>query len=116
MSGRAVLEVAQWQGSGAATAGRLRSGAARLAELMPEGRRCTVALDGGVESAHGGVRNAPEPGGLGIDDLLAAVRALTREFTLAGIALTEYERGEDAGQEEAALRRIVDGLFGTARG
>ncbi|MBB4715462.1 hypothetical protein [Streptomyces luteogriseus] len=44
------------------------------------------------------------------------MRALTREFTLAGIALTEYERGEDTGQEEAVLRRIVDGLFGTARG
>ncbi|MFI2635486.1 hypothetical protein ACH5A2_34710 [Streptomyces collinus] len=58
MSGRVVLEVAQWQESGAATAGRLRSGAARLAELVPEGRPCTVALDGGVGSARGGVRNA----------------------------------------------------------
>lgn len=278
MSGRVVLEVAQWQGSGAATAGRLRSGAAWLAELMPEGRRCAVALDSGAGNSRGGVRNAdvlerhlravrealaevppddtivtvggdcgvdlapvetalsvfgdrlalvwfdahadlntpesspsgafhgmvlraligdgpeglrpertlpadrvvlagarsldpgerdlverrgirhvgveqlaepgpllaavratgaeavyvhidldvldplvfpavgtPEPGGLGIDDLLGAVRALTAEFTLAGIALTEYERGEDTGQEEAALRRIVDGLFGTAR-
>ncbi|MEU0169878.1 hypothetical protein ABZ214_31285 [Streptomyces iakyrus] len=44
------------------------------------------------------------------------MRALTGEFTLAGIALTEYERGEDPGQEEAVLRRIVDGLFGAARG
>ncbi|MER7899195.1 arginase family protein [Streptomyces sp. NPDC096046] len=35
----------------------------------------------------------PEPGGLGIDDLLGAVRALTGEFTLAGLALTECERG-----------------------
>ncbi|MFF5652723.1 arginase family protein [Streptomyces collinus] len=279
MSGRVVLEVAQWQGSGAATAGRLRSGAARLVELMPEGRPCTVALDGGVGSVRGGVRNAdvlernlravrealaevppgdtvvtvggdcgvdlapvetalsvfgdrlalvwfdahadlntpesspsgafhgmvlraligdgpeglrpvrslsadrvvlagarsldpderdlverrgirhvgveqlaepgpllaavratgaeavyvhidldvldprvfpavgtPEPGGLDVDGLLGAVRALTGEFTLAGIALTEYERGEDTGQEEAILRRIVDGLFGAARG
>ncbi|PTH88757.1 arginase [Streptomyces sp. A244] len=278
MSGRVVLEVAQWQGSGAATAGRLRSGAARLAELMPEGRRCAVALDGGAGNSRGGVRNAdvlerhlravrealaevppgdmivtvggdcgvdlapvetalsafgdrlalvwfdahadlntpesspsgafhgmvlraligdgpeglrpvrsvspdrvvlagarsldpgerdlverrgirhvgveqladpgpllaavratgaeavyvhidldvldprvfpavgtPEPGGLDVDGLLGAVRALTGEFTLAGIALTEYERGEDTGQEEAVLRRIVDGLFGAAR-
>lgn len=58
----------------------------------------------------------PEPGGLGADGLLGAVRALTAEFTLAGIALTEYERREDTGQEEAALRRIVDGLFEAARG
>ena len=278
MSGQVVLEVAQWQGSGAATAGRLRSGAARLAELIPERRRRTVVLDGGVGNSRGGVRNAdvlerhlqavrealaevprgdttvtvggdcavdlapiesaisvfgdrlalvwfdahadlntpesspsgafhgmvlraligdgpeglrpvrslsadrvvlagarsldpgerdlvdrrgirhlgaeelsqpgpllasvratgaeavyvhidfdvldpqifpavgtPEPGGLGVEDLLGAVRALTEEFTLAGIALTEYERTEDTGQEEAVLRRIVAGLFGSVR-
>ncbi|MFF4951265.1 arginase family protein [Streptomyces chattanoogensis] len=57
----------------------------------------------------------PEPGGLGVDDLLAAVQALTEEFTLAGIALTEYERTDDTGQEEAVLQRIVDGLFGSER-
>ncbi|MGI5430800.1 arginase family protein [Streptomyces sp. CA-179760] len=278
MSGQVVLEVAQWQGSGATTAGRLRNGAARLAELIPEVRRRTVATDSGSGNSRGGVRNAdvlerhlramrealaevppgettvtiggdcgvdlapietalsvygdrltlvwfdahadlntpqsspsgafhgmvlrallgdgpeglrpvrslsadrvvlagarsldpgerdfverrgmrhigvehltqpgpllalvratgaeaiyvhidldvldpqifpavgtPEPGGLGVEDLLAAVRALTNEFTLAGIALTEYERTEDTGQEEAVLRRIVDGLFGSAR-
>jgi arginase len=43
------------------------------------------------------------------------VRALTEEFTLASIALTEYKRTEDTDQEEAALRRIVDGLFGSDR-
>ncbi|CAL9390705.1 Arginase [Streptomyces sp. enrichment culture] len=276
MSGRVVLEVAQWQGSGAATAERLRRGAAWLAGLIPAGRRRTVALDEGAGNTRGGVRNAdvlerhlravrealaevppgeptvtvggdcavdlapvetalsafgdrlalvwfdahadlntprsspsgafhgmvlraligdgpeglrpvrslpadrvvlagarsldpgerdlverrgirhlgvgqltrpdpllasvratgaeavyvhidldvldplvfpavgtPEPGGLGVEDLLAAVRALTEEFTLAGIALTEYERTEDTGREEAVLRHIVDGLFGS---
>lgn len=278
MSSPVVLEVAQWQGSGAATADRLRTGAAWLAELIAEGRRRTVALDGDAGNARGGVRNAdvlernlqavrealtevppgeprvtvggdcavdlapveaalsvfgdrlalvwfdahadlntpesspsgafhgmvlraligdgpeglrplrslsadrvvlagaraldpgerdlveqrgirhlsveqltrpgpllssvratgaeavyvhidldvldpqvfpavgtPEPGGLGVEDLLAGVRALTEEFTLAGIALTEYERTEDTGQEEAVLRRVVDGLFGSGR-
>ncbi len=278
MSDRVVLEVAQWQGSAAPTAGRLRGGAAWLAELIPDGRRCTVALDAGVGESRAGVRNAdvlerhlravrealaevppgamtvtvggdcgvdlapveaalsafgdrlavvwfdahgdlntpesspsgafhgmvlralvgdgpeglrpsrslsadrlvlagarsldpgerdlvarrgirylgaeqltrpdpllaavratgaeavyvhidldvldprvfpavgtPEPGGLGVDDLLGAVRALKEEFTLAGLALTEYERTDDTGQEEAVLRRIVDGLFGSAR-
>ncbi|MEU1848667.1 arginase family protein [Streptomyces sp. NPDC019990] len=278
MSGQVVLQVAQWQGSGAVTAGRLRGGAARLAELIPEGRRRTVAIDEGAGNSRDGVRNAdvlerqlravrealtevppgettvtiggdcgvdlapvetalsvfgdrlalvwfdahadlntpasspsgafhgmvlrallgdgpeglrparslsadrvvlagarsldpgerdlverrgirhlgverltrpdpllamvratgaeavyvhidldvldprifpavgtPEPGGLSVEDLVGAVRALTNEFTLAGIALTEYERSEDPGQEEAVLRRIVDGLFGSAR-
>ncbi|MEU0249145.1 arginase family protein [Streptomyces sp. NPDC006235] len=54
----------------------------------------------------------PEPGGLGVEELVGAVRALTEEFTLAGLALTEYERAAAAGQEEAVLRRIVEGLFG----
>ncbi|MEU0189783.1 arginase family protein [Streptomyces afghaniensis] len=58
----------------------------------------------------------PEPNGLGVAELLGAVRALTEEFTLAGLALTEYERTEAADQEEAVLRRIVDGLFGADRG
>jgi arginase len=31
------------------------------------------------------------------------------------MALTEYERTEDADQEETVLRRIVDGLFGSGR-
>ncbi|TBO55880.1 arginase family protein [Streptomyces kasugaensis] len=278
MSGPIVFEVAQWQGSGAATARRLHSGAAWLAELVPASRRRTVALDSGVGGARGGVRNAevlerhlravrealaevppgeptvtiggdcgvdlapveaalaafgdrlavvwfdahadlntpesspsgafhgmvlrallgdgpeglrpvrnvsadrvvlagarsldageqalvessgirhlgvgqltepgpllaavratgaeavyihidldvldprvfpavgtPEPGGLGVAELVAAVRALTDEFTLAGLALTEYERTEAADQEEAVLRRIVDGLFGPDR-
>ncbi|MER7480252.1 arginase family protein [Streptomyces sp. NPDC126510] len=278
MSGQVVLEVAQWQGSGATTAGRLRSGAARLAELMPQERRRRVVIDSGVGNSQGGVRNAdvlerhlqsvrealaevppgettvtiggdcgvdlapvetalsvfgdrltlvwfdahadlntpqsspsgafhgmvlrallgdgpeglrpvrsvsadrvvlagarsldpgerdlverrgirhigveqltrpgpllaqvratsaeavyvhidldvldpqvfpavgtPEPGGLGVEHLLAAVRALTNEFMLAGIALTEYERTEDTAQEEAVLRQIVGGLFGPAR-
>lgn len=278
MSGPIVFEVAQWQGSGAATARRLHSGAAWLAELVPASRRRTVALDSGAGSARGGVRNAdvlerhllavrealaevppgeptvtvggdcgvdlapveaalaafgdrlalvwfdahadlntpesspsgafhgmvlrallgdgpaglrparnvsadrvvlagarsldpgeqalvesrgirhlgvgqlaepgpllaavratgaeavyihidldvldprvfpavgtPEPGGLGVAELLAAVRALTEEFPLAGLALTEYERTEATGQEEAVLRRIVDGLFGPDR-
>ncbi|CAL9310326.1 arginase family protein [Streptomyces sp. SudanB52_2052] len=284
MSGQVVLEVAQWQGSGAATAGRLRSGAAWLAELIPGGPRRTVTLDAGVGQSRSGVRNAdvlqrhlravrealaevppgattvtiggdcgvdlapveaalsvfgdrlavvwfdahadlntpesspsgafhgmvlralvgdgpeglrpvrslsadrvvlagarsldpgerdlvarrgirhlgveqltrpdpllaavratgaeavyvhidldvldpgvfpavgtPEPGGLGVEDLLGAVCALKEEFTLAGIALTEYERTDDTGetddtgQEEAVLRRIVDGLFGSVR-
>ncbi|GGS55697.1 arginase family protein [Streptomyces violaceus] len=53
----------------------------------------------------------PEPGGLGVDELLEAVRALKEEFTLAGLALTEYERTEPAGGDEAVLRRIVEGLF-----
>ncbi|MER6424740.1 arginase family protein [Streptomyces sp. NPDC001137] len=57
----------------------------------------------------------PEPGGLGVEQLLGAVRTLTEEFTLAGIALTEYERTEDPDQEEAVLRQIVDGLFGSDR-
>ncbi|MER7403132.1 arginase family protein [Streptomyces sp. NPDC000070] len=57
----------------------------------------------------------PEPGGLGVEELVGAVRALTEEFTLAGLALTEYERTEAAGQEEAVLRRIVEGLFGADR-
>jgi arginase len=57
----------------------------------------------------------PEPGGLGVEELLVAVRALTEEFTLAGLALTEYERTEAASEEEAVLRRIVDGLFGPDR-
>ncbi|MGX1564347.1 arginase family protein [Streptomyces sp. NPDC055506] len=57
----------------------------------------------------------PEPGGIGVEDLLAAVRALTEEFTFAGLALTEYERTEAGGEEEAVLRRIVDGLFGPDR-
>jgi arginase len=57
----------------------------------------------------------PEPDGLGVEDLLEAVRALTEEFEVAGIALTEYERTEDTGQEETVLRRIVDGLFGSTR-
>ncbi|MFP3962696.1 arginase family protein [Actinomadura fulvescens] len=276
VSSQVVLEVGQWQGSGAVTAGRLRSGAAWLAELVPHGQRYTVALDSGVGNSRGGVRNAevlerhlqavrealaeippddltvtiggdcgvdlapveaalsafgdrlalvwfdahadlnsaesspsgafhgmvlralvgdgpeglrpvrslsadrvvlagarsldpaeqdlvhgrgirhlsveqltgpgpllaavratgaeavyvhidldvldpqvfpavgtPEPGGLGVEDLIGAVRALTEEFTLAGIALTEYERTEDTGQEEAVLRRLVDGLFGS---
>ncbi|CAL9556502.1 Formimidoylglutamase [Streptomyces sp. enrichment culture] len=276
MSGQVVLEVAQWQGSGAATAERLRRGAAWLAESIPASRRRTVALDDGAGKARGGVRNAdvlerhlqavrealaeippgtptvtvggdcavdlapvesalsvfgdrlalvwfdahadlntprsspsgafhgmvlraligdgpeglrpvrslpadrvvlagarsldpgerdlvgrrgirhlgveqltrpgpllasvratgaeavyvhidldvldplvfpavgtPEPGGLGVEELLGAVRALTGQFTLAGIALTEYERTEDTGREEAVLRRIVDGLFGS---
>ncbi|MEU3937693.1 arginase family protein [Streptomyces sp. NPDC029044] len=56
----------------------------------------------------------PEPGGLGVEDLLEALRALMDEFTLAGIALTEYERADDSGPEEAVLRQIVSGLFGTA--
>lgn len=278
MPGLVVLEVAQWQGSGAATAGRLRGGAAWLAELIPGDRRRTVALDAGAGTSRAGVRNAdvlerhlqavrealadvppgdttvtiggdcgvdlapveaalsvfgdrlavvwfdahadlntpesspsgafhgmvlraligdgpeglrparslspdrvvlagarsmdpgerdlvdrrgmrhlgveqlsrpgpllaavratgaeavyvhidldvldpeifpavgtPEPGGLSVEDLLGAVRALTEEFALAGIALTEYERTEDTGREEAVLRRIVDGLFGSAR-
>ncbi|MER6567565.1 arginase family protein [Streptomyces sp. NPDC001093] len=274
MSGLHVVEVAQWQGSGAATAPRLREGAVRLAELIPAGRRRTVPLANGVGKARGGVQNAdvlerhlqavraalaevpagdltvivggdcavdlapveaalsvfedrlalvwfdahadlnspesspsgafhgmvlraligdgpeglrparslsadrvvlagarsldpgeqdlvgrrgirhlcveqlagpgplldavratgaeavyvhidldvldpqifpavgtPEPGGLGVEELLGAVRALTDEFTLAGVALTEYERTEGADQEEAVLRRIIDGLF-----
>ncbi|MGA5362449.1 arginase family protein [Streptomyces purpurascens] len=278
MSGPVVLEVAQWQGSGASTARRLASGAAWLAELIPAGRRRTVTLDNCVGTARGGVRNAdvlerhllavraalgdvppgarpviiggdcgvdlapieaalsafgdrlavvwfdahadlnspesspsgafhgmvlraligdgpeglrparslsadrvvlagarsldpgeqdlvesrgirhlgveqltepgpllaavratgaeavylhidldvldprvfpavgtPEPGGLGAEDLLVAVQALTQEFTLAGLALTEYERTEAGGEEEAVLRRIVDGLFGLDR-
>ncbi|MFD8385538.1 arginase family protein [Streptomyces sp. NPDC059679] len=278
MSGQVVLEVGQWQGSGAATAVRLRSGAARLAELIPEGPWCTVVLDSGVGNSRDGVQNAdvlerhlqavrealakvppgartvtiggdcavdlapveaalstfgdrlalvwfdahadlnspqsspsgafhgmvlraligdgpeglrplrslqadrvvlagtrsldpgekdlvesrsirhisveqlaepgpllasvratgaeavyvhidldvldpqvfpavgtPEPGGLGVEELLGAVRTLTEEFTLAGIALTEYERTEDTDQEEAVLRQIVDGLFGSDR-
>jgi arginase len=278
VSSQAVLEVAQWQGSGAATAGRLRTGAAWLAELVAEGRQRTVVLDDGVGDARGGIRNAdvlernlravrealaevppgeptvtiggdcavdlapveaalsvfgdrlalvwldahadlnspesspsgafhgmvlraligdgpeglrptrclsadrvvlagaraldpgerdlveqrgirhlgveqltrpgpllssvratgaeavyvhidldvldpqvfaavgtPEPGGLEVEHLLAGVRALTEEFTLAGVALTEYERTEDADQEETVLRRIVDGLFGSGR-
>ncbi|MDQ1018006.1 arginase family protein [Streptomyces afghaniensis] len=60
----------------------------------------------------------PEPGGLGVEELVGAVRALTEEFALAGLALTEYERTEAAGQEEeeeAVLRRIVGGLFGADR-
>ncbi|MFM9372749.1 arginase family protein [Streptomyces sp. Da 82-17] len=57
----------------------------------------------------------PEPDGLGVDQLLAAVRALTDTFTLAGIALTEYERTDDPEREEAVLRRIVDGLFAPDR-
>ncbi|MFI6940139.1 arginase family protein [Streptomyces sp. NPDC050418] len=275
MAGQVVVEVGQWQGSGAGTALRLRSGAARLAELLPEGPRYTVAIEAGAGTSRDGVENAdvlerqlqavravlaevpagdltvtiggdcavdlapvetalsafgdrlavvwfdahadlnspdsspsgafhgmvlraligdgpkglrplrtlpaervvlagarsldpgerdlvesrgirhlavgqlaqpgpllaavratgadavyvhidldvldplvfpavgtPEPGGLGVDELIAAVRLLTEEFTLAGIALTEYERTEDTGQEEAVLRRIVDGLFG----
>ncbi|GAA2879907.1 arginase family protein [Streptomyces mexicanus] len=278
VSGVHVVEVAQWQGSGAATALRLREGAARLAELIPAARRRTVSLDDGAGTARGGVQNAdvlerhlhavraalaevpagdltvtvggdcavdlapveaallafgdrlalvwfdahadlnspesspsgafhgmvvraligdgpkglrpvrtlpadrlvlagarsldpgerelvgrrgirhlgverlagpgplveavratgaeavyvhidldvldprifpavgtPEPGGLGVEELLKAVRALADAFTLAGIALTEYERTEDADQEEAVLRRIVDGLFRPAR-
>ncbi|MGP3991247.1 arginase family protein [Streptomyces sp. 3N207] len=278
MSGPVVLEVAQWQASGASTARRLHSGAAWLAELIPAGRRRTVALESGVGNSRGGVQNAdvlerhllavrtalaevppgertvtiggdcavdlapveaalsafgdrlalvwfdahadlntpesspsgafhgmvlraligdgpeglqpvrslsadrvvlagarsldpgeqdlvesrgirhldveqladpgpllaavratgaeavyvhidldvldpqvfpavgtPEPGGLGVAELLVAVQALTEEFTLAGLALTEYERTEAAGQEEAVLRRIVDGLFGADR-
>lgn len=264
MPSRVVLEVAQWQGSGASTADRLRTGAAWLAELIAEGRRRTVVLEDGVGEARGGIRNvdvlernlqavrealteipageptvtiggdcavdlAPveaalsvfgdrlalvwldahadlnspesspsgafhgmvlraligdgpeglrpmrslsadrvvlagaraldpgerdlveqrgirhlgveqltrpgpllssvratgaeavyvhidlEPGGLEIEHLLAAVRALTEEFTLAGIALTEYERTEDPGREETVLRRIVNGLFGSGR-
>ncbi|MFI6857394.1 arginase family protein [Streptomyces sp. NPDC050416] len=278
MGGPVVLEVAQWQGSGAPTARRLPSGAAWLAGLIPAGRRRTVTIDDGVGEARGGVRNAdvlerhlvavraalaevpagepavtvggdcavdlapveaalcafgdrltvvwfdahgdlntpesspsgafhgmvlraligdgpeglrparslaadrvvlagtrsldpgeqdfvasrgvrhlgveqlagpgpllaavratgaeavyvhidldvldptvfpavgtPEPGGLGVEELVGAVRALTEEFTLAGLALTEYERSEAAGQEEAVLRRIVEGLFGADR-
>ncbi|MFJ8716373.1 arginase family protein [Streptomyces violaceus] len=274
MSGPVVLEVAQWQGSGASTARRLPSGAAWLAQLIPAGRRRTVALDNRVGDSRGGVGNAdvlerhlltvraalaevpsgeraviiggdcsvdlapveaalsafgdrlalvwfdahgdlntpesspsgafhgmvlraligdgpeglqparslsadrvvlagarsldpgeqdlvesrgirhlsveqltepgpllaavratgaeavylhidldvldpqafpavgtPEPGGLGVDELLEAVRALKEEFTLAGLALTEYERTEPAGGDEAVLRRIVEGLF-----
>ncbi|MEV5349299.1 arginase family protein [Streptomyces achromogenes] len=274
VSGPYVVEVAQWQGSGAATAPRLREGAVRLAQLIPAGRRRTVPLDVGAGRTLGGVRNAdvlqrhlravraaladvaaddltvvvggdcavdlapveaalrafgdrlalvwfdahadlnspesspsgafhgmvlraligdgpeglrpvrslpggrvvlagarsldpgeqdlvgrrgirhlgveqlagpgplldavratgadavyvhidldvldprifpavgtPEPGGLGVEELLAAVRALTDEFTLAGLALTEYERTEGADHEEAVLQRIVDGLF-----
>ncbi|MGW0732552.1 arginase family protein [Streptomyces sp. NPDC002851] len=278
MSGPFVLEVAQWQGSGAPTARRLHSGATWLAELVPAGRRCSVALDNSSGEPRDGVRNAdvlerqlravraalaevppgeptvtiggdcavdlapveaalsafgdrlalvwfdahadlntpqsspsgafhgmvlrallgdgpeglrpvrsvsadrvvlagarsldpgeqdlvdnrgirhlgveqladpapllaavratgadavyvhidldvldpevfpavgtPEPGGLGVAELLAAVRALTCEFTLGGLALTEYERTEAADQEEAVLRRIVDALFRSER-
>ncbi|SDJ45501.1 arginase family protein [Streptomyces indicus] len=53
----------------------------------------------------------PEPGGLGVAELLHAVRALAAEFTLAGIALTEYERSDVTEQEEAVLRSMVNGLF-----
>ncbi|MFI8832807.1 arginase family protein [Streptomyces afghaniensis] len=53
----------------------------------------------------------PEPGGVGVEELVGAVRALTDEFALAGLALTEYERTEAVAQEEAVLRRIVEGLF-----
>ncbi|MEW2250542.1 arginase family protein [Streptomyces sp. NPDC006975] len=53
----------------------------------------------------------PEPGGLGVEEFLAAVRALADEFTLAGVALTEYEPTDDTDPELAVLQPIVDGLF-----
>jgi arginase len=56
----------------------------------------------------------PEPGGLTLDRLVAAVRALAARFTLAGLCVAEYEPNR-AGDRQvvadlaAALKSIVDG-------
>ncbi|WP_418907046.1 arginase family protein [Glutamicibacter endophyticus] len=54
---------------------------------------------------------SPEPSGLGLDELLAAVQALLAEFRLAGVGLTEYEPSSGDLCHDDILRRIVAGIF-----
>ncbi len=70
MAGLSVLEVSQWQGSRAPTARRLRSGAARLAEMVPAANRQAVSLSDATSDAQDGVQNAEV-----LAEQLQAVRA-----------------------------------------
>ena len=58
MTGLCVLQVPQWQGSGAPTARRLRDGAAHLAAMIPAENRWTVTLRNAVCEMRGGVQNS----------------------------------------------------------
>ncbi len=68
-------------------------------------------LDPGVFPAVG----SPEPGGLTVEALLQAVHALAEEFTPAGVGITEYERADEAGQDEELLQRAVTGIVDAVR-
>ncbi len=58
---------------------------------------------------------SPEPSGLSADSLLSAVRALTDEFRLAGLGITEYERPDHLKEDEALLRGLIDGIVQSAQ-
>jgi arginase len=66
-------------------------------------------LDPGVFGAVG----TPEPGGLTLEQLIAAVRALAARFTIAGLCITEYEADQPSDRGllhdlGTALRSAVD--------
>lgn len=58
---------------------------------------------------------SPEPSGLSADSLLSAVRALTDEFRLAGLGITEYERPDHLKEDESLLRGLIDGVLESAQ-
>jgi len=55
-----------------------------------------------------GAVGAPEPGGLTLERLVAAVRALATRFTIAGVCVTEYE--PDDPRDRELLARLADAL------
>lgn len=53
---------------------------------------------------------SPEPGSLSEDALLGLLRALTGEFFLAGLGITEYERPDHLAEDDDVLVGIIEGM------
>ncbi|WP_214416720.1 arginase family protein [Sphaerisporangium fuscum] len=56
-----------------------------------------------------GSQSYPEPGGLGVEALREAVRALTTRFTLAGLGITEYAPHHE--EDQAVLASLLPDLL-----
>ncbi|MFF8812883.1 arginase family protein [Streptomyces pactum] len=54
--------------------------------------------------------SCPEPGGLHPDQLRAALHALTKRFSLAGMGITEHAPAADSASSDHVLRTILDGV------
>lgn len=98
LTGLAVVEVPQWQGSSSPTAQRLIDGAQALAVLLPPARRAPAQVTASPGATEDGVKHA---GALAAN--LAAVRAALAE---AG-DLTPVVAGGDCGVELAPVEAAI---------
>ncbi|MFR9777523.1 arginase family protein [Micromonospora sp. MS34] len=105
MTGFTVVEVPQWQGSGSATARRLRRGAAALAALIPADERVRIEVGDEPGTAGDGV------GALGVlVRNLHAVRAAQADVGGRTMVTVGGDCGVGLAPVEAALARFGAGL------